>query len=189
MSKIIKEIKINKNQYESLINDSKFVKGDEGPKKLGQKSLDNNLNKELSILEKIDIKIGHNTSSLKFNLSRRDSKHLNAYGRCCLVAKCPVNYCFYISNIPSVNSDYVNITVEITNNHNHESFTNQIRGNKRIELGEKIILNNGGSSHETRTKDLFKAETEEITIPVPKLETYRKCKSAFNHKDVPTNEC
>jgi hypothetical protein len=101
----------------------------------------------------------------------------------------------------------VEILVEVINKHDHANVTNQVRGQDRINLGSKIMAENGGSAYEARLVDLRTnniklnqvTEAGSITDPrmshgitvipeVPSASVYRKCKAAFNHKGVPTND-
>ena len=205
-------IKINQKEYLSLIADARFIKGEDGPKRLESKVLDLILNRHLAAFENQAVKICHKSSKLMDKPSnRRDSNHLTAYGFCNLRPKCPVSYAFNIKNKP--NGDYVDILVDILNKHEHESVPNQVRGQARINLGAKIMAENGGSAYEARllalrANNIRNNEVREeflisepriasasdaitdapLNIEVPSASVYRKCKSAFNHKGVPTND-
>ena len=213
-------LKINKKEYLRLIQEAKYIKGVDGPKRLDAKYLDSVLNKELSAAESLSIKICHKSSKLRDTLTnRRDANHLAAYGNCNFCPKCPVNYNFTIKSIPK-GEEYVDIGVEVINQHDHTQPTTQVRGKDRINLGAKIMASNGGSAHEARLVDLHKLNKKSIAMPdhvtiddselesetdlsneltaltacatvsaIPSPAVYRKCKAAFNHKDVPSNDC
>ena len=87
-----------------------------------------------------------------------------------------------IKNKPT--GEYVNISVEINNRHDHAHIPNQVRGQARIDLGAKIMAENGGS-YEERLWDLRDnyIKIKEVTFTVePSALVSRKCKSVFKHK-------
>jgi len=111
-----------------MVNDSRLVnlqtsRGQQ--RRLNPRALNDHLNAEMSKLENdIDVKIQHLSSTITENFSRKDSKFLIAYAKCALNATCQVNYIFRVKEKVVVNN-LIEISVEITNVHNHGKLFNQ----------------------------------------------------------------
>ena len=115
-----KTIRISAEKFFNLINDSRYVnlKTSRGQRRLNPKALNNYLNEEVSAAERLDIKIQHLSSTITEQLSRKDSKFLIAYAKCAYNPTCQVNYIFRVKEKVIVD-DCVDISIEITNFHNH----------------------------------------------------------------------
>ena len=109
-----------------MVNDSRYTNTNtnRGQRRLNPRALNDHLNKEMSELENLDVKIQHLSSTITENFSRKDSKFLIAYAKCAYNATCQVNYIFRVKEKIVVN-DLVQIHVEITNFHNHDRKSNQ----------------------------------------------------------------
>jgi hypothetical protein len=122
-----------------MVNDSRLVnlqtnRGQQ--RRLNPRALNDHLNAEMSKLENdIDVKIQHLSSTITENFSRKDSKFLIAYAKCAFNATCQVNYIFRVKEKVVVNN-LVEISVEITNIHNHGKLSNS-----NTNLEEQRIAN------------------------------------------------
>ncbi len=155
--KIQYDIQLMKNEYQMLIKDAKETKQKTSIKRLNKSSLDI-FKSHLKNLENTDVEVQHLNSRLQYQLARSDTPHLSANGRCNTTQHCKVSYVFKIKQVPEDNLNYVPVEVVVFDKHDHEKKSEdkiQVRGEKnRKQLGEKIMVDHGGSSYEARLTDL-----------------------------------
>ena len=80
-------------------------------------------------------KLGPNTPALTWNA---------------ICKNCDATYKFTIENFPNDTDNYVKVIVHRFKDHQHEQDTHkteQIRGNERLKVAEKIILNDSSPAH------------------------------------------
>lgn len=183
MIKNSKELQLAKEIFENFIKDSRFsnLKTNTGTKRLNSKALETYLTPDLKKIEQQDIRIQHISSVINDKPIRCDSKYFTAYAKCIFAKNCPVTYNFNIKEKHFIN-DYICIRVDINNIHQHSNTFKCVKGDDRNKLGVEIMTKHGGSAFDARLHDLADNGI------AANLNVYKKCKSEFRHKDVPTTD-
>lgn len=147
------QVELSMADYNKMIDNA--TEDENGTKRLHKDALEV-FNKPMTDLEGIQADIKQWKSALKFQFNRVDTPHLTVNAFCHTNKACSVTYKIYRKQLVDKDKDFNTFEVSVFGEHNHtnNSENQQVRGNKRNVIADKIFHEHGGSSHAARLHDL-----------------------------------